>query len=419
MNNLCFDAKESVREYDKNGFLHVGVSHLSKAMVRPYYGHEIPGWQARGLDPYKVYRGYCPPEELGRPETVKSTNGIPIQLEHHNDLAADPALLTRIGQTGTDGAFRAPYLDNSLHFTVKKAIDRIEDGSMRELSLCYRYTPDFTPGTTPDGESYDFVMRDISANHVALVELGRAGRDVLVGDASLKETPMNEEIKATAGDNPEAEAKEVALAETIKAAAEELTEMHEDGHDAPAAEDDDAIAQAVEALKAKGLSEEEAKSIVQAIAQSLAPATDEAEEASAASDEETDEPKAADEECAAEDEGEDAPKAEDDEFVGTASDAALKSVERRIMARFDAMDECRTVLGKVRPSAYDSADAVYLAALQQLGMNTKGMNPAHARDAFRAYQCAAAKKARGMASDAAPVTRTALTDKINQIRKGA
>jgi hypothetical protein len=41
-----------------------------------------------------------------------------------------------------------------------------------------------TPGTY-GGIKYDGVMRDIVGNHVALVEEGRAGADVHVGDAAL------------------------------------------------------------------------------------------------------------------------------------------------------------------------------------------------------------------------------------------
>ena len=193
---------------------------------------------------------------------MKSVNAIPIQLEHHPDYADDPQLLTRIGTTGTDGAFRDPYLDNSLHFTVRKAIDRIQDGSMRELSLAYRYTPDFTAGTTPDGKDYDFVMRDISANHVALVELGRAGRDVLVEDHQMEDIKMEDDKKLSGDDNPVVEETEVALADKIKDAAEQITDLHtEDGEgnvvDNPAEDDGDdkvAIAKAVLAdLAAKGL----------------------------------------------------------------------------------------------------------------------------------------------------------------------
>jgi hypothetical protein len=46
-----------------------------------------------------------------------------------------------------------------------------------------------TPGTI-DGQSYDGVMRDIVANHVAIVVEGRAGPDVVVGDSKLEINPM-------------------------------------------------------------------------------------------------------------------------------------------------------------------------------------------------------------------------------------
>lgn len=56
-------------------------------------------------------------------------------------------------------------------------------------------------------------------------------------------------------------------------------------------------------------------------------------------------------------------------------DAALKRVERRIARRFTAMDECAQTLGRVRFNAYDSAESVYLAALEQEGVSIKGVRP--------------------------------------------
>ena len=53
--NMTFDAQPSVRSVDENGYMHVGASHITKAVVNPYYGREIPGWQQRGLDPEKIY----------------------------------------------------------------------------------------------------------------------------------------------------------------------------------------------------------------------------------------------------------------------------------------------------------------------------------------------------------------------------
>ena len=60
---LAFDAS-SARTVDENGFLHVTSSHITKATVNPYYGREIPGWQAAGLDPEKIYYGLRDPREL-------------------------------------------------------------------------------------------------------------------------------------------------------------------------------------------------------------------------------------------------------------------------------------------------------------------------------------------------------------------
>ena len=185
--------KGSVRSVDDNGFLHVKISPLTRVQVAPYYGKEIPGWQKLGLDANRVYKGYRPESELKKASTVNSINGIPIQLRHHPDFADNPAKDTRIGATGTDGEFKFPYLMNSLHFFDKKAKDLIESEGMRELSLAYRYKPDFSQsGVTENGQPYDFVMRDISGNHLALVEQGRAGHEVLVYDSKRSDMEKDE-----------------------------------------------------------------------------------------------------------------------------------------------------------------------------------------------------------------------------------
>ena len=178
---LAFD-KGSVREKDRNGFLHVKISPLTRVQVAPYYGREIPGFEQLGLERDKIYYGYRPEEELKKESTINSVNGIPIQLRHHADFADNPAKETRIGATGTEATYKSPFLMNSLHFFDKKAIDLIESDAMKELSLAYRYKPDFKSSGEINGQKYDFTMRDLSGNHLALVEKGRAGREVLVYD---------------------------------------------------------------------------------------------------------------------------------------------------------------------------------------------------------------------------------------------
>lgn len=178
---LAFDAS-SARTVDENGFLHVTSSHITKATVNPYYGREIPGWQAAGLDPEKIYYGLRDPRELQK--SLRTWEGLPLHIEHHIDSADEPRKLTRVGAVGTGAVWNAPYIDAPLTVWDRAAIDAIEDRSFRELSCAYRYDPDFTPGRY-EGVEYDFVMRNIRGNHVALVEEGRAGPDVVVADAAL------------------------------------------------------------------------------------------------------------------------------------------------------------------------------------------------------------------------------------------
>lgn len=180
--NLALD-KNTFRSKDENGYLHVESSHITKATVNPYYGREIPGWREEGLDPDKIYYGFRAPEELKK--SVPTWAGLPLHIEHHVDSAEEPQKLTRVGAIGNDPRWEEPYIDVSLTVWDQNAIDGIEDDSFRELSCAYRYEPDFTPGDY-NGKHYDFVMRNIRGNHVALVEEGRAGSDVLVADSCPK-----------------------------------------------------------------------------------------------------------------------------------------------------------------------------------------------------------------------------------------
>ena len=181
---LLFDSAPSVRTKDENGFLHVKLTNISKATVNPYLGSEIEGSKEHGFEPDKIYYGLRDPDEL---EKAASTfNGLPLLLEHHPTDAENLPKEWVVGSMGTDAVFEAPYLKNSLTVTDAQAIGYIEDGTAKEISCSYRFTPEFTAGeyVEADGSKvhYDFIMRDIKGNHVALVSEGRAGHDVKVAD---------------------------------------------------------------------------------------------------------------------------------------------------------------------------------------------------------------------------------------------
>jgi hypothetical protein len=170
----------SLRTLSSDGHLHVGLSNISKAVVNPYWGKEIPGCEELGLDPKRKYFLWRHPEELRK--GAATFNNKPI-LADHVPITADahePDLV--VGSTGTDAVYQHPYLKNSLVFWTKPAIDAIQSGKQRELSCAYHYVPVMQPGKTPEGLHYDGIMTQLEGNHVALVEDGRAGSDVLVAD---------------------------------------------------------------------------------------------------------------------------------------------------------------------------------------------------------------------------------------------
>jgi hypothetical protein len=181
---LTFDSTPSVRTKDENGFLHVALTPISKATVNPYLGKEIEGSKEHGFEPDKIYYGLRDPDELAK--GAGTFNGLPLLLEHHPTDAENLPKEWVVGSMGTDAVFEKPYLKNSLTVTDAQAIQYIEDGTAKEISCSYRFTPDFTAGeyTEADGSKvhYDFIMRDIKGNHVALVPEGRAGHDVKVAD---------------------------------------------------------------------------------------------------------------------------------------------------------------------------------------------------------------------------------------------
>lgn len=175
--------RETVRSRDADGHLHVGRTPISKANVCPYYGSEIPGAEQLGLVPTQIYQMLRAPDELMKGATTFARK--PLLLLHKPVNANDHPRTLTVGTIGDDIQWHAPYLTAPLTVWDGEAIALIETAEQRQLSAGYRYRPDMTPGVY-EGVRYDGVMRDIVANHVALVREGRAGPDVVVSDEKFK-----------------------------------------------------------------------------------------------------------------------------------------------------------------------------------------------------------------------------------------
>jgi hypothetical protein len=185
---LAFD-KQTLRKFDVDGRMHVERCNISKANVCPYFGREIPDHKRLGLEPNRIYQLYRDPDELAR--GAATFRNLQLLMIHTGVNANDPKIEVTVGTIGSDVAFDAPFLTASIAVWTAPAIALIESKQQAELSCSYRYRADMSPGRTPEGVAFDGVMRDIMGNHVALVEKGRAGSDVIVSDSQpLELLPM-------------------------------------------------------------------------------------------------------------------------------------------------------------------------------------------------------------------------------------
>lgn len=175
--------RASARTYDADGHLHVSATNISKSNICPYVGSEIPNWEELGLDPQRIYQMYRDPVELEK--GAESFDGKPLLFTHKPTTASDHQTELVVGAV-MNPVWVPPYLKAELVVWPGEAISAIQDGSQRELSCGYRYTAVMEPGSIHN-EYFDGRMTGIIANHVAIVEAGRAGPDCYVGDSKPKE----------------------------------------------------------------------------------------------------------------------------------------------------------------------------------------------------------------------------------------
>ncbi|WP_273761545.1 DUF2213 domain-containing protein [Aeromonas hydrophila] len=188
-----YDFSESTRSYDDYGRMDISICRISKECVSPYLGRSLPNWQALGLAPDRTYYIYRPAEELIR--AAESFNSVPVTIEHPGQLDTPDTPQDRVGTTGTDTRFEAPYLITSLKLWDKDAIKGVEDRTRRELSIfpsCFEV--DMTPGEFM-GQAYHGIARNISGNSVALTYRGRIGAECAVGDSQDQKVTLMEGLK--------------------------------------------------------------------------------------------------------------------------------------------------------------------------------------------------------------------------------
>lgn len=147
-----------------------------------YAAYEVP------VEPNMVGEIFIdrPAEEVFREETVASFNGKPVTIEHPSEFVS-PDNWAALAQGVTMNARAGQGLDGDviladLLLTGRDAIKLVTDDGIREVSAGYEADYEqIEPGRG--------VQRNIIANHVALVAMGRCGSRCAIGDQDMAKKP--------------------------------------------------------------------------------------------------------------------------------------------------------------------------------------------------------------------------------------
>ena len=134
---------------------------------------------------------YRPPEEAFKADSLASLMGKPITIGHKAFVTAGNA-----AQVAPVGSVLSAGRQDGNNIIADIVVYNLDTDS-RELSCGYTLTLDETPGTTPDGQRYDAVQRNIVYNHLAIVPQGRAGvaRLNMDGEQVIDEEEQKEDNK--------------------------------------------------------------------------------------------------------------------------------------------------------------------------------------------------------------------------------
>ena len=150
---------------------------ITKGTVLQYYGHEIGLTDSRANKLVDVNRTI---EELSKPDTLKSIDGMPITITHPDKKSVDAT----DWKNKTVGHVQNPraegnYIVCDAYIQDASAIELLKNKDIRELSVGYE-TADIQE------ENGKFYHKNIKVNHVAIVAEGRAGSDCRLNDSKPK-----------------------------------------------------------------------------------------------------------------------------------------------------------------------------------------------------------------------------------------
>jgi hypothetical protein len=159
----------------RDGYL-VVAARAARTGIQVYHGSEV------GRPDMPLVRVFRPEAEVFAGDAMASFAHRPLTSDHPSKLVTAKTWRDHaVGFTGGDVARDGDFLRIPLLLADADAIKDVRAGK-RELSAGYTCELDFTPGKTPDGDTYDAMQVAIRANHIAIVDTGRAGPECRIGD---------------------------------------------------------------------------------------------------------------------------------------------------------------------------------------------------------------------------------------------
>lgn len=145
--------------------------------IQIYRGSEVGKPE---IDTVRVYRSES---EVRSADSLRSFSHAPITLDHPaQPVTAENWKDLAVGEVSTAATWDGNRISLPLILKDVAAIHAVAGGK-RELSAGYTCDLDFTPGVTSDGQAFDAQQKNIRANHLAIVDRGRAGTECRIGDA--------------------------------------------------------------------------------------------------------------------------------------------------------------------------------------------------------------------------------------------
>ena len=193
---VTVDASKRVKTGD--GYLYA-PGHLARAgNVQTYKAGEL------GLDgdSNRVVRLFRPPEEVFAADAIKSFEADPITLNHPADGWVTSKNWRNLSRGEAVGiAQDGDHLAGELRVRDEEAVNAIESKEKEQLSAGYAFDFDPTPGTSPSGEAYDGIQRNIRGNHFAIVGAARGGSTCRVADTIIPPEENRMSTKTIVVDN--------------------------------------------------------------------------------------------------------------------------------------------------------------------------------------------------------------------------